>query len=89
MIMIATLILPSLIGDGLITGLIKRWGGVFPRWLPFVGGRRAPISPAVLPVSFVAITILWVASCSTVFPHRRIGLVNCCGVHAHAPACQA
>ncbi|GGR31377.1 hypothetical protein WEB32_01460 [Streptomyces netropsis] len=28
-------------------GLVQRWGEVFPRWLPFIGGRRVPVWFAV------------------------------------------
>ncbi|MFI9556795.1 hypothetical protein [Nonomuraea endophytica] len=30
-------------------GLISRWGEVFPRWLPVVGGREVPVMLAVVP----------------------------------------
>ncbi|MBB5081179.1 hypothetical protein [Nonomuraea endophytica] len=30
-------------------GLISRWGEVFPRWLPVVGGRAVPVMMAVVP----------------------------------------
>lgn len=58
LIMISTLVLPSLIGDVLTTGLVKRWGEVFPRWLPLVGGRDVPVSLAVVPAAFAATVIL-------------------------------
>jgi hypothetical protein len=38
------------VGGAILTlGLIQRWGEVFPRWIPFVGGKRVPISLAVVP----------------------------------------
>ncbi|MEH7355154.1 hypothetical protein V7150_16475 [Neobacillus drentensis] len=46
------------IGGGLLTlGLIQKWGEVFPRWLPFIGGKRVPILLAVIPASIVAIAV--------------------------------
>ncbi|WP_406213772.1 hypothetical protein [Streptomyces decoyicus] len=38
-------------------GLIARWGEVFPRWIPFLGGRRVPTKTAVIPAA-IAATIL-------------------------------
>lgn len=42
-------------------GLIARWGEVFPRWLPFVRGRRVPTAAAVVPATIGAalLTFLW------------------------------
>ncbi|MBW5481042.1 hypothetical protein [Streptomyces bambusae] len=42
-------------------GLIARWGEVFPRWLPLVGGRRVPTMAAVVPAAIGAtlLTVLW------------------------------
>jgi hypothetical protein len=40
----------SLIVEGLALltlGLVRPWGEVFPRWIPFLGGRRVPITAAV------------------------------------------
>ena len=34
----------AVIGAVLTLGLIRRWGEVFPRWLPIVGGRRVPLA---------------------------------------------
>lgn len=41
-------------GIVLTAGLVRRWGEVFPRWLPRVGGRRVPIRLAVIPGLTVA-----------------------------------
>ncbi|MGC9376063.1 hypothetical protein [Streptomyces sp. MH13] len=49
-------------------GLIARWGEVFPRWIPFLRGRRVPRRAAVLPAAIGAasltllFTLLFVAS---------------------------
>ncbi|MEV3855341.1 hypothetical protein AB0J38_13555 [Streptomyces sp. NPDC050095] len=32
-------------------GLIARWGEVFPRWIPFLRGRRIPTMAAVVPAA--------------------------------------
>jgi hypothetical protein len=46
------------IGGAILTlGLIQRWGEVFPRWIPFLGGRRVPIPLAVIPASLVAVLV--------------------------------
>ncbi|MFC9236410.1 hypothetical protein ACFTZK_08150 [Streptomyces decoyicus] len=38
-------------------GLVARWGEVYPRWIPFLGGRRVPTKAAVIPAAIGA-TIL-------------------------------
>jgi hypothetical protein len=36
------------VGLALLTiGLVRPWGEVFPRWLPWLGGRRVPVAFAV------------------------------------------
>ncbi|RII11750.1 hypothetical protein DSC45_27960 [Streptomyces sp. YIM 130001] len=42
-------------------GLIARWGEVFPRWIPLLGGRPVPVLAAVIPaaVGAAALTLLW------------------------------
>ncbi|MBQ0866893.1 MULTISPECIES: hypothetical protein [Streptomyces] len=42
-------------------GLIARWGEVFPRWIPFLRGRRVPRRAAVLPatVGIASLTLLF------------------------------
>jgi hypothetical protein len=42
-------------------GLVRPWGEVFPRWLPFVGGRRVPPRPAtiVAATGALALTAIW------------------------------
>ncbi|MCC5474841.1 hypothetical protein ACFV2N_01640 [Streptomyces sp. NPDC059680] len=44
-------------------GLIARWGEVFPRWVPYLRGRRVPVSAAVVPAGLgaTALTLLWTA----------------------------
>ena len=47
----------ALVGSLLTFGLTRRWGEVFPRWLPFVGGRRVPPALAIVPAALVAIIV--------------------------------
>ncbi|MCT2592088.1 hypothetical protein LHJ74_19640 [Streptomyces sp. N2-109] len=49
-------------------GLIARWGEVFPRWVPFLRGRRVPPKAVVIPAAAAAtvltllFTLLFIAS---------------------------
>lgn len=46
------------LGGAILTlGLVQRWGEVFPRWIPFLGGKRVPIPVAVVPASLVAVLV--------------------------------
>lgn len=36
-------------GAVLTLGLVQRWGEVFPRWIPYLRGRRVPVWLAVVP----------------------------------------
>ena len=48
------------IGGGILTlGLIRPWGEVWPRWVPFLAGRRVPVTvPTVLGgLAALAITV--------------------------------
>jgi hypothetical protein len=47
----------TIVGAILTLGLIQRWGEIFPRWVPFLAGRRVPIWSAVVPASLVAIAV--------------------------------
>lgn len=42
-------------------GLVSTWGEVFPRWVPFVRGRRVPTLAAVVPgaAGAASLTLLW------------------------------
>lgn len=51
-----------LVGLALLTlGLVRRWGEVTPRWIPYVGGKRVPRLAAIIPAGAgaVALTLLW------------------------------
>ena len=46
-------------GGVLLTwGLIARWGTVFPRWVPVLGGRDVPVGLAVWPALVVAVLVM-------------------------------
>ena len=42
-------------------GLVATWGEVWPRWLPFLQGRRVPRPAAVVPAALgaVVLTLVW------------------------------
>lgn len=44
-------------GAMLTLGLIQPWGETFPRWLPFLAGKRVPIMLAVVPASIVSVLV--------------------------------
>ncbi|MFI6298675.1 hypothetical protein ACIBEJ_44305 [Nonomuraea sp. NPDC050790] len=52
-------LLPLLcLGGALLTlGLAQRWGRVFPRWVPVLGGRAVPEATAVVPASLVTVAV--------------------------------
>ena len=75
------------IGGALLTlGLVQRWGEVFPRWIPFLAGKRVPPALAIVPASlvsilvttaglmFVRLTLLGAVGGSSRSLTRRIGL---------------
>jgi hypothetical protein len=47
----------AVVGVLLTLGLVQRWGEVFWRWVPGIGGRRVPVSLAVVPALFVATAV--------------------------------
>jgi hypothetical protein len=53
----AALATMGLIGSVLTFGFVRRWGEVFPRWIPVLRGRRVPISLAVVPAMAVALLV--------------------------------
>jgi hypothetical protein len=44
-------------GALLTLGLVRRWGEVFPRRLPLLGGRRVPPALAVVPATMMAVIV--------------------------------
>jgi len=56
---------------GLLTvGLVRPWGEVFPRWLPWIGGRRGPAKPVTI-IALTGATIL-----SLLVGYAVVGEVN-------------
>jgi hypothetical protein len=53
----AALATVAIIGALLTLGLVQRWGEVFPRWIPFLAGRRVPPALAIVPASLVSILV--------------------------------
>ncbi len=46
------------VGGAVLTlGLVQRWGEVFPRWIPFLSGKRVPPALAIVPASLVAVLV--------------------------------
>lgn len=45
----------------LTVGLVSEWGERVPRWIPLLGGRRVPVTAAVIPAGAGAaiLTVLW------------------------------
>jgi len=62
----AGLALVSITGAILTHGLIKPWGEIFPRWFPFLAGKRVPGALAVIPAGLVSI-LLTVTGIQVVF----------------------
>lgn len=44
-------------GSILTMGLVQRWGEVFPRWIPFLAGRRVPPALAIVPATLVSVAV--------------------------------
>ena len=64
------------IGGGILTlGLIRPWGGIWPRWIPSLAGRRIPVAVPSLLGGLVAIVV-------TVggFSFVRLVLINAMGL---------
>jgi hypothetical protein len=47
----------ALCGAILTLGLIRRWGEVFPRWLPIIGGTRVPLPLVIVPAGLMSVLI--------------------------------
>jgi hypothetical protein len=46
------------VGGAILTlGLVRKWGEVFPSWIPFLHGRRVPVWFAVVPASLVSVLV--------------------------------
>ena len=47
----------AVIGAVLTLGLVQRWGEVFPRWIPRIGGRNVPVALVIVPATTVALLV--------------------------------
>ena len=47
-----------LVGALLTLGLVRRWGEVFPGWLPVLAGRRVPPALAIVPASVASAVLI-------------------------------
>lgn len=47
----------ALAGAVLTTGLVARWGEVWPRWMPGLRGRPVPLAAAVVPATLVTLAL--------------------------------
>jgi hypothetical protein len=47
----------ALAGAVLTTGLVARWGEVWPRWMPGLHGRPVPVAAAVVPAALITLVI--------------------------------
>ncbi|WP_051250393.1 hypothetical protein [Paenibacillus harenae] len=47
----------SVAGAILTHGLIMPWGEIFPRWIPFLAGKRVPPALAIVPAGLVSIML--------------------------------
>lgn len=56
-IYVTSLSVLSMTAACLTLGLVLPWGEVFPRWLPFVGGKPVPVRPVTI-IATVGATIL-------------------------------
>ncbi len=46
------------VGGAILTlGLTQKWGEIFPRWIPFLSGRRVPPALAIVPASLVSVLV--------------------------------
>ena len=51
------LVIPDVFGALLTLGLVMSWGERIPAWVPVLGGRRVPISLAVVPATIVSVAV--------------------------------
>ncbi|WP_051838382.1 hypothetical protein [Streptomyces sp. NRRL WC-3742] len=67
----------------LAVGLVSEWGEVWPRWIPWAGGRRVPVLAAVVPAGLGAAlnTLLWPYSLTMISLGHRIDGTGQTGLH--------
>jgi hypothetical protein len=44
----------AIAGPLLTLGLVQRWGEIFPRWMPLLGGKSVPPALAIVPATLIA-----------------------------------
>ncbi|HEV3496190.1 MAG TPA: hypothetical protein VHA34_07570, partial [Actinomycetes bacterium] len=44
----------AIAGSLLTLGLVQRWGEIFPRWMPLLGGKSVPPAVAIVPATLIA-----------------------------------
>ncbi|GAA3980880.1 hypothetical protein GCM10023085_73990 [Actinomadura viridis] len=72
-------ILLSLITEGfalLTLGLVRPWGEVFPRWIPFLGGRPVPVMAAVTAASLGAVAVMWICGAVALSWNGSLGMTD-------------
>jgi hypothetical protein len=47
----------AVVGSILTLGLVRPWGEAFPRWIPYLGGRRVPPWLAIVPAALVSVLV--------------------------------
>jgi hypothetical protein len=52
------LAIATMLGGVLTTGLVSRWGEIYPRWILFKAGQRIPPALAIVPASLVAVVLV-------------------------------
>jgi hypothetical protein len=59
-------------------GLVKSWGEVVPRWIPFIGGRRVAPYAAIIPATLGALSLIaiWTFGFRDVFTDHFIPFSN-------------
>ena len=70
----------------LTVGLVAPWGEVFPRWVPWLGGRSVPIGAAVVPAALGAavLTLLWTYTLAMVAAGRTVEGGTDVGLRLHS-----
>ncbi|MCX5193793.1 hypothetical protein OOK31_07790 [Streptomyces sp. NBC_00249] len=53
----------------LALGLVSRWGEIWPRWIPGLGGRPVPVAAAVIPAGLGAAALM-------VFPYALVMMAS-------------
>ncbi|MEU3316742.1 hypothetical protein ABZ743_29235 [Streptomyces sp. NPDC006662] len=69
-------VLAAVVGVFLLLGLLYRWGQVFPRWTPFLSGRRVPRLLPLIPAWLTGIPLtMYGALLTVVAPLVAVGVL--------------